>query len=236
MTVPQTEWPGWPTIHGGFCGRQMSSSDSRDTTMNWNPFKRKRLGQTFLFSAIVLNGLVLAINLHLTSLQSDLQSKRYEEQYFMINDEMKRSESSKSTLLKAASNQLVMLRRLTENRLTPEERRTILNNTKELNIQSQISKVNVIAITYLLANDPPETTNVFKLFADKTDEELILLQEKYQIQAGEYVFKLKHGMVRIMDNISFWKNIHTSTLVLSTIILIMGSILILAFDQTSKIE
>jgi hypothetical protein len=189
-----------------------------------------------LIFAVVLNGLVLAVSMYLTDLQGELQDKRFDEQYFIINDETKRSESSKSTLLQGISNQLVMLRRLADDRLTLQERETVLNNVKELNYQTQVSKVNVIALAYLLANEPPQGTNPFEMFKGKSDSELYILQSQYEKQAGDYAQELKGEMVQLMEAISFWQYFHSSTLVLSTIILIIGSILNFVSERTDTVK
>lgn len=192
-----------------------------------DPKKCRKWGQICLVSAILLNAFVLAINLHLTSLQGELQNKRYEEQYFIINDQTKNAESAKYSLLQVNSNQLVLLRRLADDRLTPDERKTLLSNVKELNHQSELSKVKVVTIAYLLANDPPEGTDLNKMFVGKSDSELARLQDHYEKQAGEYANNLKRQMVQLMDDISIWNYVHSSALVLSSMILIIGSILIL---------
>jgi len=187
--------------------------------------KYKKWGQACLVSAVLLNGMVLAINLHLTSLEGKLQSKRYDEQYFTINEQTKNAESDRYSLLQGNSSQLVMLRRLADDRLTADERKTILSNVKEINHQSEVSKISVVAITYLLANDLPEGTNPYKLFEGKSDSELTALQIRYENQAGEYMITMKKEMVQLMNAISIWKILHSSALILSSIILIIGSIL-----------
>lgn len=186
----------------------------------------KKLGQIFLVFAVLLNGLVLAVNLKLTGLEEDLQTKRFEESYFMVIEQTKANQSLEYSILQGNSNQLVLLRRLADNRLTPTERNTLKNNVKELNRQSQDKKVKMLAVTYLLANDPPEGTNVYKMFEGKSDAELGQLQVKYEMQAMDYSDKLKKQMVQLMDKITFWGYIHSAALSLSSIILILGSILI----------
>lgn len=187
--------------------------------------KYRKWGQICLVSAILLNGLVLAINLYLTGLQGELQNRRNEEQYFIINEQTKRTESARYTLLQGNSNQLVLLRRLTDDRLSPDERETIKSNVRNLNLQSETSKINLVAITYLLANDPLKGTDVFRMFEDKSDIELLRLQVLYEKQANEYANDLKRQMVQLMDSISMWKYAHSSMLVLSSIILILGGLL-----------
>lgn len=199
-----------------------------------DPKKCRKWGQICLVSAILLNGFVLAINVYLSSLQGELQSKRYDEQYFIINDQTKKAEIAQYRMLQVNANQLVLLRRLADDRLTLDERNTILNNVKELNHRSEMSKVNVAAISYLLANDPPEGTDLYKMFEGKSDSELVRLQEQYEKQAGEYVKNLKRQMVQLMDNISTWQYVHSSALVLSSIILIIGSILNLRSELVVK--
>jgi hypothetical protein len=186
---------------------------------------RRKLGQILLVTAVALNGLVLAISLHLTSLETELQEKRYEEQYFILNDKTKNEESAKTTLLDGTANQIVMLRRLAEDRMTPDENQIVLSNVKELRRQLRDSKVKVIAVTYLLAHDPPKGTDVYGMFAGKSDSELLLLQDQYERDASAYGDSLKAVMVEKMDSISIWKYAHSAALVLSTIILIVGSII-----------
>jgi len=190
-----------------------------------DPKKCKKWGQICLVSAIILNAFAISLNLHLSSLQGELQNKRYDEQYYIMNEQTKSDEIDKYQLLLANSNQLVMLRRLADKYLTPNESNTVRSIVKELNYQSEVSKVNVAAISYLLANDPPEGTNPFTMFQDKSDSELVNLQRLFNKQAEEYANNLWSQKTTLMDAISFWQLFHSSVLLLSTIILIIGSIL-----------
>ncbi len=212
-----------------------SFSNSIKSLLN-NPKKSRKWGQILLVFAVVLNGVVLWVNLHLNNLQGELQDKRYEENYFIINEKTKRSESAKYTLLNANSNQLVILRRLAEDHLSSEEDETIRGVIKELNYQSNRSKVGVVALAFLLANDPPEGTNPFEMFILKSDSELVRLQKKYEIQAGDYALELKSEMVQLMDDISYWEIGNAVSLVMSNIILILGSILIFASNRIDTVE
>lgn len=187
--------------------------------------KRRKWGQICLVTAVLLNGLVLAINLHLTSLQGELQNNRYEEQYFIVNSQTKNDQSARYLQLQENSNQLVLLRRLADSSLTFDERTTVLNNVKELNRESEVSRVNVVVLAYLLAHDPPEDTDLYKMFESKSDDELARLQKQYENQAEKYAINLKKEMIQLMESISFWKYFHNPALVLSSIILIIGSIL-----------
>jgi hypothetical protein len=185
----------------------------------------RKLGQKLVVCAILINGLVLAISIHLAGLQNDLQNKRYDEQYFIINQQGRRTEHDKYIWLKAHSNQLVLLRRLADTQLTSLERTTILNNTKELNHESEVSRLNEVALAYILAHDPPMGMNLLDLFRGKSDDELSLLQNQYEEDAGNYASNLKKEMNKLEDSIKIWQYIFSTALVLSSIILIIGSIL-----------
>ncbi len=180
--------------------------------------------------AILLNGFVLAVSLHVNSLQGELQTRRYEEQYFINNDRIKKSESDRLALLSANSNQLVMLRRLAEDHLTETESRVVKNVVIELNHQHDVSKINTVALSYLLSNDTTEDVGIFAMFEGKSDSELLVLQEKYEQQASDYSTMMKKDMVQLMEKISIWGVVHSIVLVLSSVILIVGSLLILRTD------
>ena len=194
--------------------------------MNSKTQQLKKWGHISLVIAILLNGFVLGINLYLTGLQGELQTFRYEEQYFINNNSLMKSESDRLALLTAHSNELVMLRRLAENHLTENENKAIKDVVKEVNYQAETSKINTVAITYLLSNDTTEETNIFSMFEGKSDIELLSLQKKYELQANDYSTILKKKMVKLMDDISIWEIVHSTVLVLSSIIVILGSLLI----------
>jgi cell division protein FtsX len=190
-----------------------------------SPTKCKKWGHIFLVTAILLNGFVLALSLQLNRMQGELQNKRYDEQYFIINSRSKHLERSEYMLLNGISNQLILLRRLAEDRLTPSENDTILDLVNKLNHESETSLSNVLTITYLLANGPPDSADLRNILHWKNDSDLVHLLEKYGVQSEDYIRSLKARMITLMDNIAIWSYIHTSVLVLSTVILILGSIL-----------
>ncbi len=198
---------------------------TRLKTIITNPRKCRRWGQICMVIAILMNGLVLIVNLHLTSLQGELQNKRYIEKYFIVNMQTKQYESANHTLLGGISNQMVMLLRLAEDRMKPEERKTISDNIKILQNKGHESFVNSVIVTYLSVNEPPDGADVFKMFSSKSDSELVDLMKQYVEQSGEFMEDLKIQMVQLMDDISLWNSINASLLVLSSIILIIGTIL-----------
>ncbi len=197
---------------------------------SFDPKNMRSWGQVCLVLAILLNGLVLGMSLYISSLQGELQTRRYEEQYFINNDRILKSESDRLALLNANSNQLVMLRRLSQSHLTEREIRVVESVVKELNRQQEVSKINTVALTYLLSNDTTEDVNVYKMFESKSDSELLVLQEEYEKQANDYSTVLKKDMVQLMEKISFWEVVHSTMLVLSSIVLIIGNLIIFRSD------
>lgn len=181
-----------------------------------------------LVVAVVLNAFVLLINLHLSTLEDELASKRSQEGYYMTNRQAITSEMTKRTQLHTELNQLKMLRRLTRHRLTPQENEALVQDEKVLQRKISASLRKAAIGTYLQANDPPPGKDPNKMFSNMTDEEVLAVSFQLEEQAWQYAQNLKTEMVRLMGEVSLWKRFHSLGLILSTIILVVGNFLIFA--------
>ncbi len=163
-----------------------------------------------------------------------LQEKRYDEYYYILNDHTKKDELMKYRLFLSHSNQLVLLRRLAEKQLSCDERNTVSDIVRELNRLSENSNKYVNAIAYLQTNEPPEGVNPFEMFDGMDDNELIRMRYKYEDQAILYLDGLKKKMLQLMNKIAIWNHLHTIVLILSSIILIIGSVLNFHSEVSNK--
>lgn len=185
----------------------------------------KKWGRSLLLAAVILNGVVLTASIKLFDLQGELQELRYKEQLFFINDQTRKDELTKHSSFGAYSNVLAMLTRLLDERLTPEEKSTILSNANSLGQISANSQVNATTISYLQANDPPAGTDVGKLFGNLSDSEHASRRGQFEEQTFQYLTDIKIAMVHATDKITFWQYIHSILLVISSVSIIVGSIL-----------
>ena len=196
---------------------------------------RRRLGQLCLVAAICINGVLLLVNLRLSTLEDKLSKKRGDERYFMFNEQRISAQTAKRASLHTSLNQLKMLRRLTKDKISPEENQTLLIDERNFQIEIDAHLRRIVGATYLQANDPPPGQHPDKMFSSKSDKELVLLLPKYRDQAYEYAKTLKNEMVDLMDAISFRKKVHSIGLVISMLVLIVGNLLLFALNKPKRI-
>lgn len=194
--------------------------------------KKRHWGQICLISAAILNAFVLLVHLHLSGLEDELANKRADEGYFIKNKQTISAENAKRTILHTSLNQLKMLRRLARDRLTPSENEMLLMDEKTLQNEIDASLRKIVGATYLQANDPPQGKDTNKMFNKMTNEQLLALIPELQDQEWQFAENLKMDMVSLMDQVSFWKKLHSSALIISMIILIVANFLIYASRES----
>lgn len=181
--------------------------------------------QKLLLGAIFLNSFALLVSLYVTKLEDSFTDKREKEWYFITNQQAISSEIAKRTLLHTSLNQLKMLRRISKDRLTGVEYKSLLRDEEIFQRQIDSSLVKIVGAAYLQANDPQQGFDPDEYFSGFTAEELSKKLPEYEAGAFKYVKGLKTDMVALLDSISRWKMFYAMSIILSTILLLYATYL-----------
>lgn len=186
----------------------------------------KRFGKAALLFAVLINGCLIFFSIRQSSLESRFAELSSEENYFIINKKTIDAEYNKMVSLEYARNQSIMLRKLARNYLSQVEYETLYTNDSMTLHKNKSSLVKIVTTTYLLYRDPTAGEDPNEMFRDKTREELQVLFESFQLEAGEYARELKNNMIDLAKQLSFWRMIHSIGLAVNMLFLTAGSIIV----------
>lgn len=176
-----------------------------------------------LLWAIILNSIALVLNLYIVRLEDSFTDRHEKEWYFVTNQQAISSEIAKRTLLHTSLNQLKMLRRISKDRLSPSEYKCLLHDEDGFQRQIDSSLIKIAGASYLQGNDPPPGFSPDRYFAGMSQDDLAKKLPENEDKALAYAKGLKKDMVSLTDQISFWKTIYASSIIVSTILLLMAN-------------